>query len=392
MQSWEFSYVIRMKSLDFKDNTMEKSKRLLALDVLRGMTIAGMVLVNNPGSWKNIYAPLRHAQWNGLTPTDLVFPFFLFMMGVSMYISLRKFEFRLSRDLLAKIFRRTAVIFFIGLAIHAFADLLWGWNGWDGVLPTLKNVRIMGVLQRLALAYCFASLIVTVCRYRVLPWIIGGLLGSYALILFLGNGFVYGPENILTVFDRAIIGASNMYNDNGIEPEGILGTIPSVAHVLIGFCVGKVCLEKMEMKDKLVRLFTWGTQLALAGWLLSYACPLNKKVWSPTFVLLTCGLACVLLALLIYFIDMKKTFRFTLPFEVYGVNPLFCYVLSQVLAIFLGYSFGTSTSAHRLFYEQVLCRVFGDSGFSSLLYSLSVVMIVWLFGLYLYRKKIYIKI
>lgn len=373
-------------------NVMEKKKRLLALDVLRGMTIAGMVLVNNPGSWGHIYAPLRHAEWNGLTPTDLVFPFFLFMMGVSMYISLKKFEFRLNKDLLVKVLRRTAVIFFIGIAIHAFSNILWGWNGWDSVMPSLLHVRILGVLQRLALAYCLGSLIVTTCRHRVLPYLIGGLLLGYAVLLQIGNGFVYGPENILSKVDCAIIGLSNMYNDNSIEPEGLLGTIPSVAHVLIGFCVGKVCIEVSEMKEKLNRLFVWGVQLAMAGWLLSYACPLNKKVWSPTFVLLTCGLACVLLALLIYCIDVKKTFRLTLPFEVYGVNPLFCYVLSQVLSILLGYSFGTSTSIHRLIYGDVLCGIFGEGEFASLLYALWMVTIVWLFGLYLYRKKIYIKI
>ena len=221
-------------------NVMEKKKRLLALDVLRGMTIAGMVLVNNPGSWGHIYAPLRHAEWNGLTPTDLVFPFFLFMMGVSMYISLKKFEFRLNKDLLVKVLRRTAVIFFIGIAIHTFSNILWGWNGWDSVMPSLLHVRILGVLQRLALAYCLGSLIVTTCRHRVLPYLIGGLLLGYAVLLQIGNGFVYGPENILSKVDCAIIGLSNMYNDNSIEPEGLLGTIPSVAHVLIGFCVGKV--------------------------------------------------------------------------------------------------------------------------------------------------------
>lgn len=371
---------------------MEKKKRLLALDVLRGMTIAGMVLVNNPGSWGHVYAPLRHAKWNGLTPTDLVFPFFLFMMGVSMYISLKKFDFRLNRELLIKILRRTVVIFLIGVGIHAFSRILNGWDGLDGIIPSLQSVRILGVLQRLALAYGFGALIVTTCRHRILPYLIGGLLIGYAILLQVGNGFVYGYENILSKVDCAIIGVSNMYNDHGIEPEGLLGTIPSVAHILIGFCVGKVCLEVSDMKEKLNRLFVWGIQLAMIGWLLSYASPLNKKVWSPTFVLLTCGLACVLLALLIHYIDIKKTFRFTLPFEVYGVNPLFCYVLSQVLAILFGYSFGTSTSLHQLIYKDVLCGIFGEGEFASLLYALLMVTIVWLFGLYLYRKKIYVKI
>lgn len=373
---------------------MGTNKRLLALDVLRGMTVAGMILVNNPGSWGDIYAPLRHADWNGLTPTDLVFPFFMFMMGVAMYISLRKFSFRLDGTLLKKVLRRMVTIFLIGVAIHAFSNFLWGFHegGWSGAIGSLSNVRILGVLQRLALCSGIASLIVVTFRHKFLPYIVMGLLAVYTLILMLGNGFVYGYENILSKVDCAIIGLPNMYNDNGIEPEGLLSTLPSIAHVLIGFCIGKICVEVTDVKEKLVRLFVWGVKLTVSGWLLSYAIPLNKKVWSPTFVLVTCGLACLLLGLFLVSIDVKKSWKKTSFFEVFGVNPLFCYVLSQVFAILAGYPFVGGISLHGWLYSDMLCGLFGEGKFASLLYALITVGVVWLAGLFLYRRKIYIKI
>lgn len=200
---------------------MIQNKRLLSLDVMRGMTIAGMILVNNPGSWGHIYAPFRHAQWNGLTPADLVFPFFMFIMGVAMYISMKKFDFRLSGSLLRKILRRSATIFLIGVAIHALSKFLWGFHdgGLSEAFEALKNTRILGVLQRLAICSGVCSLIVVTCRHRLLPYIIGGLMVVYTLILMVGNGYVYGPENILSVVDRAVIGLPNMYNDRQIEPK-----------------------------------------------------------------------------------------------------------------------------------------------------------------------------
>ena len=373
---------------------MATNERLLALDVMRGLTISGMILVNNPGTWGEIYAPLRHAVWNGLTPTDLVFPFFMFMMGVAMYISLKKFCFRLDGTLFKKVFRRTTVIFLIGIAIHALSNFLWGFHGggWTEAFSSLKEVRVLGVLQRLALCYGIGSLIVTTCRHCLLPYIIGGLLTVYALVLMLGDGFVYGPENILSRVDRAVIGLTHMYNDRSIEPEGLLSTLPSIAHVLIGFCIGKICAEEKDMNAKLVRLFVWGIQLTLGGWLLSYACPINKKVWSPTFVLVTCGLACLLLGLLLVCIDVKKSWCRTSVFQVFGVNPLFCYVLSQVFAILAGYPFVGDVSLHHMLYDDMLCNLFGDGKFASLLYALFTVSVVWVAGFYLYRKKIYIKI
>ena len=233
-------------------NTPKVNKRILALDILRGFTIAGMILVNNPGSWGYIYAPLRHAEWNGLTPTDLVFPFFMFIMGISTYISLKKYNFAFSQSAALKIVKRTIVIFLVGLAIGWFSrfcrywasvpeDLSFFENLWASVW-TFDRMRILGVMQRLALCYGATSIIALTMKHKHIPYLIVSLLVGYFVLLMCGNGYVYGEENVLSVVDRAILTPVHMYKDNGIEPEGILSTIPAIAHVLLGFYVGKLLL------------------------------------------------------------------------------------------------------------------------------------------------------
>lgn len=366
------------------------NKRLLALDVMRGITIAGMILVNNPGSWGHVYAPLKHAQWNGLTPTDLVFPFFMFIMGISTYISLRKYDFTFSPPATLKIIKRTIVIFLIGIAINWFALLCYTHDP----LP-FAHIRILGVMQRLALCYGASALIALLIKHRYIPYLIVALLVGYFIILVIGNGFAYNETNILSIVDRSILGDAHMYQDNHIDPEGLLSTIPSIAHVLIGFCVGKLLMEVKDIREKLERLFLIGTILTFAGFLLSYGCPLNKKIWSPTFVLVTCGLGSSLLALLVWIIDIKGCKRWSHFFESFGVNPLFIYVLADVLAILLSvititYQ-GENASLQQAFYASILQPVFGNEG-GSLAYAILFVLLNWAIGYILYKKKIYIKI
>ena len=221
------------------------NKRLLALDVMRGITIAGMILVNNPGSWGHAYAPLKHAQWNGLTPTDLVFPFFMFIMGISTYISLKKYNFTFSTPAALKIIKRTIVIFLIGIALNWFALLCYTHNP----LP-FEQIRILGVMQRLALCYGASALIALLLKHKYIPYLIVVLLVGYFIILITGNGFAYNETNILSIVDRSILGDAHMYQDNHIDPEGLLSTIPSIAHVLIGFCVGKLLMEVIDIHEK----------------------------------------------------------------------------------------------------------------------------------------------
>jgi predicted acyltransferase len=375
--------------------------RLLALDVLRGITIAGMILVNNPGSWGSIYAPLKHAPWNGLTPTDLVFPFFMFIMGISTYISLRKYKFEWSGPVVWKIVKRTLVIFAIGLGIAWFSLFMR-----TGDPLPFDRIRILGVMQRLALCYGITALIALCVKHKNIPYLIFLLLGGYFLILLVGNGFAYDETNILSIVDKAVLGAAHMYKDNGIDPEGLLSTIPAVAHVLLGFCVGRLLMEEKDITLKIQRLFLIGTVLTFLGFLLSYGCPINKKIWSPTFVMITCGLASSFLALLIWIIDspsksplkgrLKAPFRgLGVFFEAFGINPLFMYVLGAVFSILLGNIkvtwAGEPVSLHGFAYKIVLQPLLGDY-FGSLVFAVLFVSLVWVCGFVLYKKKIYIKI
>ncbi len=377
-----------------------KQQRLVALDVLRGLTIAGMILVNSAGNWSHIYAPLRHAAWNGMTPADLIFPLFIFMMGMSMYISLKKFSFTLSHALLLKIVRRTAVIFLLGTLIYAADTCLYALRSalqqghphpWQEAFASLQHLRALGVLQRLALCYGIGALIVTTVRHRHLPYWIATLLAGYALILLTGDGFVRGPENILAQTDTLLLGTAHIYGGGYLDPEGILSTLPAIAQVLTGFCFGKVCMECTDMKDKLNRLFVPGSLLLIGGFVLQDLCPLNKTVWSPTFTLVTCGFSVLLLSILLWYIDGTGQFRKTHFLEVFGVNPLFCYMLSQLLYILLNYLPLGETSTHSFIYQR-LTSCFGDNECASFLYAFLFVAVVWLAGSYLYKKKIYIKI
>lgn len=372
------------------------------MDVLRGLTIAGMILVNSPGTWSYVYPPLLHSPWNGLTPADVIFPLFMFMMGMSMYISLKKFSFTLHKELLFKIIRRTFLIFIIGTAIYATATFLgtlryasldpdFTGNPWKEAFASLANVRILGVLQRLALCYGIGSLLVTTIRHRYLPYLIATLLIGYYVLLLAGNGFVYGPENILSHVDKQVLGIAHMYNDRGIDPEGVLSTIPSVAQVLIGFLFGKICMENTDIRDRLNRLFLYGSICVIAGFLLQDLCPLNKKVWSPTFVLVTCGFSALTLSVLLWYIDVTRSYRKTRIFEIFGVNPLFCYVLSEILYILADSLPLQEESLHDILYA-CLSGWLGDNAFTSFTYAFLFVAAVWLVGAFLYKKKIYIKI
>ena len=382
------------------------SQRILALDILRGITIAGMILVNNPGTWGSIYAPLEHAQWNGLTPTDLVFPFFMFIMGISMFIALRKFNFEPSSSAIRKIVKRTVLLYLVGLAIAWFSLFCRTWNGVSGEEITFwqrlgqsannfSNIRILGVIPRLAICYGIASLIVITLKHKFIPYLIAVLLIGYFILLMVGNGFAYDTTNILSIVDHRILGEAHMYKDNGIEPEGILSTIPAIAHVLLGFYIGKIMMETKDIHEKIERLFIFGAILTFCGFLLSYGCPINKKIWSPTYVLTTCGLGSTLLALLIWIIDVKGYKRWSRFFETFGVNPLFMYVLGAVLSIIIGnimvYEGGKTISLKGYIYNDLLQPIFGDYP-ASLIFALLFVGFNWIFGYSLYKKKIYIKL
>lgn len=380
---------------------MAENKRLLSLDIMRGITIAGMIMVNNSGSGTR-YEPLAHADWNGLTPTDLVFPFFMFIMGVSCYFSLRKFDFRPSAKVVMKILRRTILIFAIGLAIAWFGLFFRGLLSEKSLIDaclSFDHIRILGVLQRLAICYGAGALIAITVNHKRLPWLIFSILAIYAVMIVLGNG--YDNENydtnIITIVDRAVITPDHMYRPY-FDPEGFLSTLPSIAHMLIGFCCGRLLMDHKDNHRRVEMLLLIGTVLTFAGLLLSYGFPINKKIWSPTFVLTTCGMAAGLLGLLIWVIDIRGYKRWTGFFHVFGVNPLFLYVLAAVLSIMVGAittvnAAGETVSLKKCFYYDMLVPMMGgDMKLASLLYALLMVTTCWAVGLILYRRRIYIKI
>lgn len=326
------------------------------------MTMAFMVLVNLPGSWSAVFPVLRHASWNGMTPTDFIFPNFLFVMGVSMYFSLRKQQFTLN----GKMLRRFVLLLGVGLLINVVSHFVYG----------SEHIRVTGVLQRFALCFGASALLVCKVNHRHLPWLIAGLLAGYSALLLLGSGYEYGPGNVLSRVDRALLG-SHMYNDNGIDPEGLLSTLPAIAHTLIGFLVGKV-LASGDFR----KMDSLGVALLVAGLLLQYLLPLNKKVWSPSFVLVACGLGTLILSLLHYVIDGQGWWKRTGFFMVFGTNAIYCYLMSDVL----------TWAYHLTGFRSRAMGVVGVNPWTSLLFAVFSVLVVYLVTLPLYRRKIFLKL
>jgi predicted acyltransferase len=300
---------------------MENSKRNLALDVFRGFTISGMILVNTPGSWKYVYSPLRHAEWHGCTPTDLVFPFFLFVMGVSMFFSFSKLNNNLNKKILVKVFRRSILIFTIGMFLNSFPQ----WS------TDYSQLRIMGVLQRIAIAYAISSVLVLSLKLK--PLIICSailLMIHWAGLYFLGGDEPYSLEQNATLFiDKTILGENHLYRGFGIpfDPEGLFSSISAVVSVIIGYVVGKL-IKKVD-RNKLIRqLLVIGSSLVCVGWIWNLILPLNKTLWTGSYVLYTGGLAILILSLLIWIIDIKELKKWASFFVVFGMNPLFIYAFS----------------------------------------------------------------
>jgi len=358
---------------------MVKSNRLLSLDILRGITVAGMILVNN--GWGESYEMLRHSKWNGLTPCDLVFPFFLFIMGISCYLSLVKSEFKPTSQVICRIVKRTVLLFVIGLFINWFDHAI------EGDFLCFGHLRIWAVMQRIALCYGIVSLFALFCNHKYTIPVIIGLLVIYTAILVFGNGYAEDASiNVVAQADLNLFGYDHLYHKSPVDPEGLLGTISSVAHVLLGFYCGKLIRQKEIVSDKVIALFVVGTVLVIGGYLLSFGLPVNKRIWSPSYVLVTCGLASLLQAFLMYVIDIQQKSDWTTFFRVFGVNALALYVSSELLAIILG-NIGFS----ELVYNGIHA-VIAPPKWASLFYALYFVGLNFVLGYILYRKKIYIKL
>ena len=364
-----------------------------------------MILVNNPGGLEEEgFAPLLHAEWIGLTPTDLIFPTFMFIMGITTYLSLRKFNFTWSMTCARKIAKRAFLLWGIGLALVWLFAFVRGMISADnadlafierlGVAAnSFEHMRLLGVLPRLGICYGLAAVVALSVNHKFIPWLIAGIFIAYYILLEWGNGYAHDTTNILDVVDKIILGEGHVYKWDSPDPEGFLSTFPALAHVLIGFCVGKVIMSLDNLNDKIERMFIIGALLIIAGALLAYLCPISKKLWTPTFAMVTCGIGCTLLALLTWAIDKHHyTGAATKFFDVFGVNPLALYVLSDLLLIPVSMLplFGGHT-LHQLFYNNVL-TAFLPVPWASVTYAVLYVLLNWIVGYYLWKKKIYIKL
>ncbi len=382
------------------------NQRFYSLDVFRGATVALMILVNNPGSWSHIYAPLKHAPWHGCTPTDLVFPFFLFAVGNAMAFVMPKLQQGGDGMFWKKVLKRTVLIFGIGLLLHLSPFVKWSNN--ELVLKTLDSLRIMGVLQRIALCYFFASVIVYYFKQRG-AFVTGAvlLLLYWMLSLFLGTpGDPYSLEGWFgNNIDKAIFGEAHLYKGEGVpfDPEGLMSTFAAIVQVIFGYLVGDYIQKKGKSFDMIASLFVMATILTITGLAWDMVFPINKKIWTSSYTIYTTGLAIYTIATMIYFIEMKQAKGWlTKFFDVFGKNPLFIFVLSGALPRLLGLiripnglnneGLPKYLSPFGWFYEKVCKLVPGIPENGSLVYAICMITMYWAICYWLDKKKIYIKV
>jgi predicted acyltransferase len=363
------------------------SSRLLSLDVFRGITIAGMVLVNNPGTWESIYWPLRHAEWHGWTPTDLVFPFFLFIVGVAIALSLgnQAESGGSKRDLYLKIVKRSLIIFGIGLFLNGFPYF------------SLSELRIPGVLQRIAVCYLFASIIFLNARLRTqIAIAIALLLIYWVLLAFVpAPGFVAGDltkeGSLPSYVDRAVLGKHVWAQAKVYDPEGLLSTIPALVTALIGVLTGSWLRTEKSRIEKAAGMFVAGAVLVAVGWGWNSFFPINKALWTSSYVLFTGGLALQFLTFCYWLIDIKEYRRWARPFEIFGLNAIALYVGAGLMAELFGLIKVGGQPLGGWIYANLFAS-WASPVNASLAYAISFVL-VWLFFMWLlYRRKIFIKI
>ncbi|MFC4722632.1 acyltransferase family protein [Geojedonia litorea] len=367
---------------------MSTSNRLISLDVLRGLTILLMILVNTPGSWAYVYPPLRHADWHGCTPTDLVFPFFLFIVGVSAWFSFEKYNTKLSQPTFFKILKRALIIFLLGflLNLYPFFDF--------------DKVRVMGVLQRIALAYAFGAVICLSLNRKQLLIALGIIVLGYWALLYFGSAlYPYTLEqNIVRKLDLLVFGDKHIYNGFGIpfDPEGLLSTIPSVATVILGYLVGQSISQHAEVLTKAKKLLVFGVCLSCLGYLWGFILPINKALWTSSYVLFTAGLGTIFLALLIFIIDIKGLLTWAKPFIHFGMNPLFIFVFSGLYVKTMSYLIhipvqNEELSGYKYLYSQIFVPIAGNMN-GSLLFAITHILMFWLICFLLFKNKVFIKI
>lgn len=370
-----------------------------------------MILVNNPGSWSHIYGPLKHAPWHGCTPTDLVFPFFLFAVGNALSFVLPKMQALTDTQAVGKILKRGLFIFGIGLFLNWFPFMQWSDN--QIIAKPFEKLRILGVLQRIALAYTFAALVLYYLKARAgMYTAMLILLGYWLITAFWGvpaaDGSIdpYSLEGFWgTHLDRSILGSNHLYRGEGVafDPEGLASTFPAIAQVIFGFLVGDYIQQKGKNESMVANLFVSGIVLWLTGMAWGLEFPINKKIWTSSYVLYTSGLASMILATMIQLIEFRgwkgAWSRF---FDVFGKNPLFIFVMSALIPKSLALiripngsdDAGKQkfTSPLGWFYEHICAPIFSKPENGSLLYAIIFISVFWLMAWYMDKKKWYVKV
>lgn len=354
--------------------------RYQSLDVLRGLTVALMIIVNTPGSWSHVYAPLLHAPWHGFTPTDWVFPSFLFVVGNALAFTLPRYAGMGDAAVLAKVGKRSAIIIALGLALCLLPKL----GG------PLSEVRLPGVLQRIGLCFGIAALVLHYLGARgALVFGAVALLGHWLVLAQFGDYSLQG--NAARAIDLSLFGASHLYQGEGVpfDPEGLLGTLPATVNVIAGYFAGCYLRDRGASGRTLATLAAAG--LALSALALCWAplLPVNKKLWTGSYVLLSSGTALLVLAALAWLIEVRSVRGWTYFFEVFGKNTLFIYLLSQVAVVALEKGGWYAPLAATL--AAALAPV-GSPHAASLAFALLFTLACWLAGYLLDRKRIYIKV
>lgn len=373
---------------------MNAPTRYLALDVFRGLTICLMIIVNTPGNGATTFAPLNHAVWHGFTPTDLVFPSFLFAVGNALSFVMNKWQSMNNGAVVAKILKRTFLIFLFGYLMYWFPFFETNASG-ELQLSPIGNTRIFGVLQRIALCYGIAALMLHFLKPRATMIITIVILVLYGPVLLL-TGLAPDPlaleTNGILRLDKWLIGENHMYHGDGIafDPEGFLSTFPAIANVVGGFFAGRFLQARGKTYETLSRLLLAGFVLITIAFLWNYSFPINKKIWSSTFSILTIGIDLMILATVIYIIDFAHKTRWTYFFEVFGKNPLFIYLLSEIGVIILFKVKVGDISLYKWIYENIFAITGAYTG--SLLFAISWMLICWLVGYWMDKKKVYVRV
>jgi len=374
---------------------MSLTQRSLALDVFRGMTVCFMIIVNTPGNGHTTYSPLLHAQWHGFTPTDLVFPSFLFAVGNAMSFVMLKWANMNQSTVVWKILKRTALIFLLGYLMYWFPFFKFDKNHHMISFP-IAETRILGVLQRIALAYGIAALMIYFLKPRIATLITCVILVLYwPVMIYFGEATdpLSLTGNAGLRLDKWLMGDKHLYHGEGIpfDPEGWLSTLPAVGNVVGGYLVGRFIQQKGKTYEGLAKLLLAGCALVCLAYFWDITFPINKKLWTSSFVLYTVGLDCVILSAIIFIVDFLNKRNWTYFFEVFGRNPLFIYLLSEILVTIL---YLVLVSPKVNLHGWIYTNIFSHAGayLGSLLFAISYMLICWLVGLWLDKRKIYVRV